>query len=198
MSNIKTVPNQKIIKVNKEICGKGNLYAAINLEAMERAAQDLDAACFKLWIYFAKNQNNYEFALSSKAIADSFGMKKDQYDRAIKVLLDKHYLIQEKGNQYSFHEIALVGNNHNENVLQAEKGEKTTTALQEKTTTQLQENPIRNNINNTIYNTTTAAAHKCALPTQEQEAKEGVFVAQEEKPKPLTERERWAAFMGQW
>jgi hypothetical protein len=77
MSNIKTVPNQKVVKVNKEPCNKSNYYAAINLEAMEAAAQNLDAACFKLWIYFAKNQNNYEFALSSKAVNDTFGMKKD-------------------------------------------------------------------------------------------------------------------------
>lgn len=77
MSNIKIVPNQKIVKVSKEPCNKSNYYAAINLEAMEQAAQALDAAAFKLWIYFAKNQNNYEFALSSKAVSDTFGMKRD-------------------------------------------------------------------------------------------------------------------------
>lgn len=72
MSNFKTVPNQKIVKVNKEICNTENLYAAINLEAMERAAQDLDGNPFKLWIYFAKNQKNYTFALSSKDVKDLF------------------------------------------------------------------------------------------------------------------------------
>lgn len=51
----KTVPNQKTIRVNKEVCDKHNLYTAINLEAMEQAARDLEAGAFKLWCYFAKN-----------------------------------------------------------------------------------------------------------------------------------------------
>ena len=38
-----TVPNQKIVTIEKEPCGKGNLYAAINLKVLEAAAQDLDA-----------------------------------------------------------------------------------------------------------------------------------------------------------
>ena len=182
MSNIKTVPNQKVIKVNKEPCNKSNYYAAINLEAMEAAAVALDAACFKLWIYFAKNQNNYEFALSSKAVNDTFGMKKDQYDRAIKVLEEKGYLVKEKGNHYSFREVAAEGKNHNESDLQAELREKTTTALQENPTTMLQENPIRNITNNTINNIT-ASAHLCALPTNTPQK---------------TEAEKLAAYMSKW
>lgn len=75
-----TVPNQKIVRIEKEPCGKGNLYAAINLKALEAAAQNLDAGAFKLWIYFAKNQNGYEFALSSKDANTTFGLGKSQYD----------------------------------------------------------------------------------------------------------------------
>lgn len=37
----KTVPNQKVVKVKKEICDKTHLFAAINLDAMEEAARDL-------------------------------------------------------------------------------------------------------------------------------------------------------------
>lgn len=44
---------------------------------MEAAALDLKAGAFKLWVYFAKNQNEYVFALSNKDVADSFGIKKD-------------------------------------------------------------------------------------------------------------------------
>jgi hypothetical protein len=32
---MKTVPNQKIVKINKAKCDKQNLYTMINLEAME-------------------------------------------------------------------------------------------------------------------------------------------------------------------
>lgn len=38
MSGYKTVPNQKVVKVNKEQCDKQHLYATINLQAMESAA----------------------------------------------------------------------------------------------------------------------------------------------------------------
>jgi hypothetical protein len=72
---MKTVPNQKIVEVIKEPCNQNNYYARINLEAMTNAALDLEAGAFKLWIYFAKNQDEYEFALSSKATEENFGMK---------------------------------------------------------------------------------------------------------------------------
>lgn len=100
-----TVPNQKIVRIEKEPCGKGNLYAAINLKALEAAAQNLDAGAFKLWIYFAKNQNGYEFALSSKDAHTSFGLGKSQYDTAVKKLISSGYLTNTQGNQYIFSEI---------------------------------------------------------------------------------------------
>ena len=50
MANIKTVPNQKVVKINKEECDQTHLYAKINLAAMEAAAQNLDAGAFKLWV----------------------------------------------------------------------------------------------------------------------------------------------------
>lgn len=90
MTNLKTVPNQKIIKINKEECNKDSFYATINLAAMESAAQDLEAGAFKLWIYLAKNQNNYTFALSNKEVKDSFGMGIKQYNTAIEKLIEKN------------------------------------------------------------------------------------------------------------
>lgn len=74
--NIKTSPNQKVVIVKKEKCSKDNTYATINLFAMEKAAQDLGAGAFKLWVYLAKNQNNYKFALSNKDADNTFGLKK--------------------------------------------------------------------------------------------------------------------------
>ena len=69
MNNVfKSSPNQKTITVKKEQCDKQNYYAAINLKALESAATQLKSGAFKLWIYFAKNQNNFSFALSNKVI----------------------------------------------------------------------------------------------------------------------------------
>lgn len=180
MANIKVVPNQKIIKVNKEPCNKNNLYAAINLQAMEQAAQALDAAAFKLWIYFAKNQNNYEFALSSKDVLESFGMKRDQYNGAIEKLIKGNYLVKVSGNIYTFHEVAVIGNSHNEKTLQEKPTtalqENTTTMLQEFPTTMLQEFPTRNITDNTLHNTQDNTSAACggfaALPQQEAKVKE--------------------------
>ena len=132
-----TVPNQKVIRIEKEPCGKGNLYAAINLKAMEAAAQNLDAGAFKLWIYFAKNQNGYEFALSSKEANAAFGLGKSQYDTAVKKLIAAGYLTNIQGNQYVFSEIP-----------------KDKEALYQNDTTLLSEHHIRNN----TYNTVGAAA----------------------------------------
>ena len=113
MPNYKTVPNQKAVKVNKEECNKQNLYAAINLEAMENAAQMLDAGAFKLWIYFAKNQNGYELALSSKDVQDVFGIKIKQYNNAVAELIEKGFLVNTKGNNYDFYEVPVITKSNN-------------------------------------------------------------------------------------
>ena len=60
MANYKTVPNQKKVKV-KKVGVKGKLFAQIELNALEEAARELKAGAFKLWVYFAKNQDDYEF-----------------------------------------------------------------------------------------------------------------------------------------
>lgn len=158
--DIKTVPNQKIIRINKEPCGKGNLFSQINIESLENAAQNLDAGAFKLWVYFAKNQNNYSFALSSKSVAETFGIGKTQYDNAIKKLISAGYLVLSKGNVYNFYEKAVVLNQDNtitENdvVLNQDNTdimkEDNTVVLNYNNT--LIENNERNIINNTIHNT---------------------------------------------
>lgn len=101
--------NQKNVTVHKEKCDKQNYYATINLNAMEAAAQDLQAGAFKLWIYFSKNQDKYHFELSSKDALNSFGMKKTQYDTAIAELIKKGYLRpvegKEHANSWDFFEI---------------------------------------------------------------------------------------------
>lgn len=102
---ITTVPHQKVITVVKTKTDEKNKYAKINIEAMEQAAINLEAGAFKLWVYFAKNQPGYSFALSRQAIENNFGMKKKQYTNAINELINKEYLVVSKGNHYNFNEI---------------------------------------------------------------------------------------------
>lgn len=114
MSKCNTVPNQKIIIITKSPCSQHDLYAKINIAAMEHAAQTLDAGAFKLWCYFAKNQAGYQFALSSADVEKSFGIKIKQYTNAINNLIDQNYLVITKGNNvYEFKEYPVItkGNN---------------------------------------------------------------------------------------
>lgn len=57
-------PNQRSVNINKESCNSEKLYAKINIEAMNSAMRDLKPASYKLWCYFAENQNAYSFWLS--------------------------------------------------------------------------------------------------------------------------------------
>ena len=103
-----TVPNQKVVKVTKEPCNKQNIYATINIQAMEFSARVLDAGAFKLWCYFAKNQESYEFALSSREVELTFGMKIKQYNNAVKELIAKGFLVETTSNHYTFIEKPLL------------------------------------------------------------------------------------------
>jgi hypothetical protein len=114
---MKTVPNQKMVNVVKEPCNnekKENHYSRINLDAMSNAALDLDAGAFKLWVYFAKNQDNFNFALSSKAVEENFGIKIKQYNNAVNTLIEKGYLVNTKGNNYEFREKPVITKQDND------------------------------------------------------------------------------------
>ena len=110
MNDFKTVPNQKVVSVKKEITDEKHYYCKINLQALENASRGLQSGAFKLWVYFSKNQPNYTFALSSKEVEESFGIKIKQYNNAIAELIEKRYLVQEKGNLYFFYEIPQQSN----------------------------------------------------------------------------------------
>lgn len=154
MSNYKTVPNQKVVKVSKAVCNnekKENYYARINLAAMDAAALNLDAGAFKLWIYFAKNQDNFEFALSSKAVESTFGMKIKQYNNAITKLTEAGYLVNTKGNNYIFNEIPVISKGNNDVITKEDN------AVNSKGNNQLLPKDIRNTThttNNTTKNIT--------------------------------------------
>lgn len=107
---MKSVANQDIVEIQKERCDKNNLYATINLEAMRLAMKDLTPAQFEVWLYFAKNQAGYTFAVSPAAALDEFGIKKDTFQTAKRVLKEKGYLVEDlaKGkNHWIFREIPI-------------------------------------------------------------------------------------------
>ena len=106
---IKTVPNQRIVQINKEPTDKQHLYTANNLAAIDEAAGKLQSiGGFKLYIYLAKNQNKYSFALSSKDFMEWSSLGKQAYSSAFDDLVNQGYLVQseEQSNKYSFYDKA--------------------------------------------------------------------------------------------
>ena len=104
---IKLVPNQKLIVVNKAVSNKKNLYCILNLQALNRACYILQSkAGIKLYLYLAKNQNKYIFALSSQDFLNWSGVSRRAYDTAVKELIEYGYLVKrrEKKNTYDFNE----------------------------------------------------------------------------------------------
>ena len=105
--------NQKTVKVVKELCNKENIYTAINLNALTNAGKQLSGDAFKMWVYFSKNQQGYEFELSSKHAEEAFSLSKRRYDNAIKELIECGYLVdgnidpKEVKNRWTFYEIPL-------------------------------------------------------------------------------------------
>ena len=102
-----TVPNQRTIKVKKEPTDKEHLYTTNNLEAVDEAARYLQSkAGFKLYYYIAKNQNNYEFALSSKDFCNWSGVSLRAYNTAFEELEKQGYLVLKEGTKtiYTFYD----------------------------------------------------------------------------------------------
>jgi len=112
---------QKTVKVIKEPCDRQHYYTAINLEAIENAASQLSGDGFKLWIYFAKNQDKYNMSLSSKHAEQTFNLTKARYDNGIHELIKYGFLIDVNTdpnaieNLWEFHEVPASDSQSAEN-----------------------------------------------------------------------------------
>lgn len=132
---IATVPNQRILTINKEPTDKEHKYTVNNLEAIDEAAFNLQKkASFKLYIYLAKNQDKYKFALSSSHFMAWAGVAKTAYDSAFKELEEKGYLIQKEAdsNIYTFYDKSRYGSSENTEItieIPQDKVEETNTLI---------------------------------------------------------------------
>lgn len=106
---IEVVPNQRIITIHKEPTNKKNKYTMNNIEALEEAVKKLQSKCgFKLYMYFAKNQDTYQTALSSSDFCEWANCGMTAYNTAFKELEEKGYLINKAGAStiYTFYDKA--------------------------------------------------------------------------------------------
>lgn len=100
-------PNQRKIVIKKSPCDVRNKYAKINLDAMCNAMNTLSTmGALMLWLYLAKNQNNYTFDLSLEE-CKKYGFKETTYRKAFHMLEEKGFLIKQTGNAYEFRENGL-------------------------------------------------------------------------------------------
>lgn len=103
-----TVANQKHIgAIHKEPCDTKNVYLKLNIEALQNASLNLKPSTLKVWLYFAKNQDGYEFDLSSVAVCNFCNICDKTYKTAIKELMEKKYLVQREKNVYDFYEFPI-------------------------------------------------------------------------------------------
>ena len=111
MPHINTVPNQKIVKIHKAPCNKSNKYTMINLDALQEAMKNLSNAELGVWLYFAKNQDNYESAISPKDAKDNWNISISTFHRTIQKFEKEGYLVPEhsNSNRYTFNEVPEKG-----------------------------------------------------------------------------------------
>ena len=96
-----------MLTIHKEPTDKDHKYSLNNLAALDEAAFNLQKkASFKLYMYLAKNQDKYNFALSSSHFMAWAGVAKTAYDSAFEELEEKGYLVpKEPGSTvYTFYD----------------------------------------------------------------------------------------------
>ena len=106
---IETVPNQRVLSIHKEPTDKEHKYTCNSLEALGEAAKRLQSkGGFKLYMYLAKNQDKYNFALSSSDFCNWSGLGIAAYRTAFEELEKQGYLILKGSstNNYTFYDKA--------------------------------------------------------------------------------------------
>ena len=118
------VPHQREITVHKEICNKQNKYTANNLAALDEAAGRLQSkGGFKLYMYLAKNQDKYNFNLSSTDFMLWSGLGYTAYTTAFNELEDEGYLILKDGTEtiYTFFDKSQIPKEEKEITIEVPK-----------------------------------------------------------------------------
>lgn len=94
-------PNQKKYIINKKIEGD-DVFFMLAWKDYCKASRDLTASGLKLYMYLAKNKDQYEFYFSPKDYCTTFGLSDKSYRNAKKELIKKGYLKEVEGNKVIF------------------------------------------------------------------------------------------------
>ena len=99
-----TVPNQKVVHVNRQKCDKN--FLQISKDNWYAANKDLGPYGLQLYLYIAGNRDGFDFALSQEAAEREAGIKKTSYHKYVNLMIEKGYLVprKENSNVYDFYE----------------------------------------------------------------------------------------------
>lgn len=90
--------NQKTIIIHRSNpLSEKKQYLAIDCQALATAARLLTPSGFKLYLYLASNQNNYEKDYSPRDFSNVYGLSVDAARRAPADLVNCGYIIEENG-----------------------------------------------------------------------------------------------------
>ena len=106
---IETVPNQRVLTIHKEPTDKQHKYTCNSLHTLLESTKRLQSKRgFKLYMYLAKNQDKYNFALSSSDFCNWSGLGIAAYRTAFEELEKQGYLIinGSSTNNYIFYDKA--------------------------------------------------------------------------------------------
>lgn len=101
------IPNQKIIRVNREkvdkVASSGRLYLIAYQDNLLSAMKDLSHTAFKVYIYLLFNKDGYSVAYSPEYIRKQASICKETARKAFKELVEKGY-IEETDRGLNFYE----------------------------------------------------------------------------------------------
>ena len=107
--DIKVVPNQKVIKINKVNDKRGCI---LDIQTNKQAMKDLSSNAYMLYMHFVLNIPGYEEALSFKHLTENTSLSERSYYKSINELIDKGYLLKVENKDfpeyYHFYEKANI------------------------------------------------------------------------------------------
>ena len=101
-NQIITVPNQKTIIIHKDY-PKSN-FLQISNDHWTDINNHFSTYGLQLYLYLAKNADNYQLALSPAAAELEAGIKRTSFNKYLKMLINEGYLVWRNGNTYDFYE----------------------------------------------------------------------------------------------
>lgn len=104
-----SVENQKIIRIKKTEVDRN--FLKLSKEEMYAAMRELTGSELKLYLYLAANKVDYQLELSRSYLIEQGITSNGSYDRAVKGLIEKRYLVplSSESNIYNFYTTSQNG-----------------------------------------------------------------------------------------